>query len=186
MRRRAWHRNCLALGLAGGFIEPLESTSIHSVMIAITRFIQSFPFTRDYDALAERFNTRSAAEWTHVRDFVILHYALNHRDEPFWRRMAEMTLPDTLAARLELFREQAMAHQDQDEIFRVDSWCQVMMGQGLMPGGWHLLPSQLPDANLRQALDGLDAGIKARLPQLPTLAQFLARYADPVPAAAMR
>ena len=60
------------------------------------------------------------------------------------------------------------------------------MGQGLMPHGWHLLPSQLPDASLRQALDGLDAGIKTRLPQLPTLAQFLARYADPVPAAAMR
>jgi tryptophan halogenase len=186
MRRRTWHRNCLALGLAGGFIEPLESTSIHLVMIAITRFIQSFPFTRDHAALAERFNMRSEAEWTHVRDFVILHYALNHRDEPFWQRMAQMELPDTLAARLELFREQAMAHQDQDEIFRVDSWCQVMMGQGLAPNGWHLLPSQLPDADLRQALDGLDMGIKARLPQLPTLAQFLTRYATPVPAVAAR
>jgi tryptophan halogenase len=79
-----------------------------------------------------------------------------------------------------------MAHQDQDEIFRVDSWCQVMMGQGLTPAGWHLLPSQLPDANLRQALDGLDAGIKARLPQLPTLAQFLTRYAAPAPAVVAR
>ncbi len=186
MRRRAWHRNCLALGLAGGFIEPLESTSIHLVMIAITRFIQSFPSTRDYAALAERFNARSQAEWIDVRDFVILHYALNHRDEPFWRSRSGMTLPDTLAARLELFREQAMAHQDQDEIFRIDSWCQVMMGQGLMPQGWHLLPSQLPDANLRQALDGLDAGIMARLPRLPSLSQFLTRYAAPVPAAASR
>jgi tryptophan halogenase len=186
MRRRSWHRNCLALGLAGGFIEPLESTSIHLVMIAITRFIQSFPFTRDYAALAERFNTRSEAEWTHVRDFVILHYALNHRAEPFWQRMAQMTLPDTLAARLDLFREQAMAHQDQDEIFRVDSWCQVMMGQGLTPDAWHLLPSQLPDANLRQALDGLDAGINARLPQLPTLARFLERYGAPIAAVAQR
>ena len=186
MRRRAWHRNCLALGLAGGFVEPLESTSIHLVMIAITRFIQSFPFTRDYDALAERFNKQSHAEWTHVRDFVIMHYALNHRDGAFWQGMARMALPDTLVARLALFREQAMAYQDQDEIFRVDSWCQVMMGQGVMAGGWHLLPSQLPDANLRQALDGLDAGIVARLPRLPTQAQFLARYAAPVPAALPR
>jgi tryptophan halogenase len=85
-----------------------------------------------------------------------------------------------------LFREQAMAHQDQDEIFRIDSWCQVMMGQGLMPNAWHLLPSQLPDADLRQALGGLDAGIVARLPRLPSLAQFLARYAEPVPATASR
>jgi tryptophan halogenase len=97
-----------------------------------------------------------------------------------------MELPDTLVARLELFREQAMAHQDQDEIFRVDSWCQVMMGQGLTPDGWHLLPSQLSDANLRQALDGLDAGIMARLPQLPTLDQFLARYATAIPAVTLR
>jgi tryptophan 7-halogenase len=184
MRRRAWHRNCLALGLAGGFVEPLESTSIHLVMIAVTRFIQSFPFTSHHAALADRFNAQSQAEWEHVRDFVILHYALNHRDEPFWQRAAAMDLPDTLATRIALFREQAMAHQDQDQIFRSDSWCQVMMGQGVRPEGWHLLPRQIPDDQLRQALTGLDDGIVARLRQLPTQAQFLGHYAAPVPATA--
>jgi tryptophan 7-halogenase len=184
MRRRTWNRNCLALGLAGGFVEPLESTSIHLVMIAVTRFIQNFPFARRHDALADRFNAQSRAEWEHVRDFVILHYALNHRDGPFWRRVAEMPLPDTLTSRIALFRDHAMAHQDQDQIFRVDSWAQVMMGQGVMPGDYHHLPSQLPDADLRGALASLEARIHSLLPRIPTHGQFLGRYAAPVPEAA--
>ena len=183
MRRRAWHRNCLALGLAGGFVEPLESTSIHLVMIAITRFIQAFPFAGQFDALADRFNAQSRAEWEHVRDFVILHYALNHRDGPFWRRAAEMELPDALAARIALFKEQARAHQDQDQIFRIDSWAQVMMGQGVMPSNWHHLPRQMPDASLQQALESLDTGIAARLARVPGHGAFLGRFAVPASAA---
>jgi len=175
MRRKAWHRNCLALGLAGGFIEPLESTSIHLVMIAVTRFIRAFPFGADYTALAERFNAESRAEWEHVRDFIILHYALNHRSEPFWRHTAAMTLPDTLAQRIALFREAAMAHQDQGDLFRIDSWAQVMMGQGIKPEGWHQLPRTLPDADLGNALDSLDKGIAARLAKLPRHGAFLDR-----------
>ncbi len=178
-RRRMWNHNCLALGLAGGFVEPLESTSIHLVMIAVTRFIQNFPFAERNDALADRFNAQSRAEWEHVRDFVILHYALNHRDEPFWRRATEMPLPDTLAARIELFRDHAMAHQDQDQIFRIDSWAQVMMGQGVKPSDYHHLPRQLPDADLRRALEGIEASIDARLARVPSHGQFLTRYSAP-------
>jgi len=175
MRRKTWHRNCVALGLAAGFIEPLESTSIHLVMIAVTRLIRSFPFGGTHEALAERFNAESRAEWEHVRDFVIMHYALNHRAEPFWRRAAAMELPDTLAHRLALFREEAMAHQDQGEIFRIDSWAQVMMGQGIVPDSWHALPSTLPDADLANALAALDSGIVARLAKLPRHDDYLAR-----------
>ena len=177
MRRKAWHRNCLALGLAGGFIEPLESTSIHLVMIAITRFIRGFPFGVDHAALAARFNAESRAEWEHVRDFVILHYALNHRSEAFWQRTATMPLPDTLAQRIALFREAAMAHQDQGDLFRIDSWAQVMMGQGVMPETWHRLPQSLRDADLRNALDSLDKGIAARLTKLPRHGALLAKLA---------
>jgi tryptophan 7-halogenase len=177
VRRKAWHRNCLALGLAGGFIEPLESTSIHLVMIAVTRFIQAFPFAGASPALAERFNTQSRAEWEHIRDFIILHYALNHRPEPFWQRAAAMPLPDTLASRIALFREHAMAHQDQDQIFRSDSWVQVMMGQGITPADFHRLARMLPSTELKHALSALDAGIAARIGGLPSHQQFLSRYA---------
>ncbi|MGR6329331.1 tryptophan halogenase family protein [Sphingomonas sp. XXL09] len=177
MRKRAWHRNCLALGLASGFIEPLESTSIHLVMIAVTRFVQSFPFAGDDGALADRFNERTRAEWEHVRDFVILHYHLNDQAEPFWRRMAAMDVPDTLAARIALFREQAAAFQDQDQIFRIDSWVQVMLGQGLEPRDYHHLARMLPAQDLQRALGGLDAGIRHRLQTVPSHIDFLRRFA---------
>jgi tryptophan halogenase len=187
MRRKAWNRNCLALGLAGGFIEPLESTAIHLVMIAVTRFIRSFPFARDCSALAERFNAQSRAEWEHIRDFVILHYYLNQRsDGTFWPDRAAMTVPDSLAARLELFRESAAAFQDQDDLFRIDSWGQVLFGQGIEPASWHRIARTLPPEQLRQALADLDAGIAARVARLPTQEAFLrARYAPAQGAAAV-
>ncbi|MBY8828337.1 tryptophan halogenase family protein [Hephaestia mangrovi] len=184
MRRQAWHRNCLALGLAAGFVEPLESTSIHLVMIAITRFIRGFPFARECAALADRFNAQSRAEWEHVRDFVILHYYLNQRDGTFWPGRAAMNIPDTLAARIALFRQSAAAYQDQDDLFRIDSWAQVLFGQGVEPASWHRIARTLPPEQLRRALADLDAGLAARVARLPTQAAFLgARYA-PSPAAA--
>lgn len=178
-RRLAWNRNCVALGLAAGFIEPLESTSIHLVMIAVTRLIQNFPFSKDRDALALRFNTQSRQEWEHVRDFIILHYKLTHRDDsPFWRRCAAMTVPDSLAERMALWREQATAYQDQDDLFRVDSWAAVMLGQGVLPKAHHRLAAIMADDALRGALDGLKAMIATELAKLPSHEATLARYRD--------
>jgi tryptophan halogenase len=179
IRRRVWNRNCLSLGLASGFVEPLESTSIHLVMVAVTWLIQHFPFGPDSDALAERFNARSRREWEQVRDFIILHYALTHRDDTeFWRSRRALAIPDSLAHRIALFREAAHAYQDQDELFRTDSWVEVMLGQGVMPRGHHRLPGTMPTAQLQGALAGLKQGIAASVGGLPTHAAFLARYAD--------
>ncbi len=177
MRRKVWNRNCLSLGLASGFVEPLESTSIHLVMVAVTWLIQNFPFGADTDAVAERFNARSRREWEQVRDFIILHYHLTHRDDSdFWRARREMTIPDSLAHRIALFREAAVAYQDQDELFRTDSWVEVMLGQGMMPQGHHRLPGTMPDAQLQGALTGLKRGIADTVAKLPTHAAFLSRY----------
>jgi tryptophan halogenase len=178
MRRRAWNRNCIALGLAAGFIEPLESTSIHLVMSAVTRLIQSFPFDDHDDALRDRFNTQARAEWEHVRDFIILHYALTRRDDtPFWQRCARMPLPETLASRIALFRESAAAYQAQDELFRIDSWVSVMLGQGIVPASHHRIAAVLPPDAMRGAFADLSGGIARAVAAMPSHVETLSRYA---------
>ncbi len=177
MRRRPWNANCVSLGLASGFVEPLESTSIHLVMVAITLLIQHFPFGDDSTALAERFNTRSRREWEQVRDFIILHYHLTHRDDSaFWRSRQTLDIPESLASRIALFRQSAMAYQDQDELFRTDSWVEVMLGQGVVPASHHQLPATMPPAQLKAALHDLKRGIAAKIERLPAHATFLERY----------
>jgi tryptophan halogenase len=186
MRKKAWNRNCIALGLASGFIEPLESTSIHLVMIAVTRLLQNFPTDGgDMAALSARFNAQSRAESEHIRDFIILHYKLNDRPEPFWRDHAARAVPDSLAARIALFREGASAYQEGTDLFRVDSWNAVLLGQGVQPRAHHPMPAQIPSADLERALGDLRAGIAAQLARLPGHADFIAGYAAAkVPAAA--
>ncbi|WP_267395611.1 MULTISPECIES: tryptophan halogenase family protein [unclassified Sphingomonas] len=181
MREHAWSRNCIALGLAAGFIEPLESTSIHLVMSAVTRLIQAFPFAGASDALRNRYNAQAREEWEHVRDFIILHYALTHRDDaPFWRRCAAMALPDTLNSRIALFRESAAAYQAQDELFRVDSWASVMLGQGVVPATHHRIANLLPADAMRTAFADLRQGIVRTVAGLPSHAQAVAGYVGSV------
>jgi tryptophan halogenase len=180
MRRKAWNRNCIALGLAGGFIEPLESTSIHLIKVAVTRLIQNFPFGGITPAVADRYNALSRAEWEHVRDFIILHYHATERDDSaFWRACREMEVPQTLSDRIALFRDQAIAYQDGNDLFRVDSWVQVLRGQRLAPHSYHRVGDAMPADKLRQGLDDLKAGIDKQLASLPGHQAFLARYTDP-------
>ncbi|MET4898764.1 tryptophan halogenase family protein [Sphingomonadaceae bacterium jetA1] len=178
MRRRAWHRNCVALGLAAGFIEPLESTSIHLVMIAIMRLIQGFPFAGDdREALAARFNAQSRHEWEHIRDFIILHYARTERtDSRFWQRCSTMSLPASLAERIALFVQSAGAWQGQDDLFRVESWVSVMLGQGLRPRSHHRIAQMLSGEALAQSLDDLDRQIAGKLMRIPAHDAFLKAY----------
>ena len=186
-RRRAWNRNCVALGLSSGFIEPLESTSIHLVMIAVTRLLQNFPLRREMAALAAQFNEQSRAEAEHIRDFIILHYKLNARDEPFWRDHAAREVPDSLKERMALFEESAMAYQGSNDLFRVDSWNAVMMGQGVMPKDYHRMPALMPDADLQRALGDLRGNIAGQLARLPSHADFLAsQYGAPGSSGAAR
>jgi tryptophan halogenase len=175
-RRKAWDRNCVAIGLSSGFVEPLESTSIHLIMIAVTRLMQLFPFDGVSEALAQRYNTLSQRELEGIRDFIILHYHLNQRDEAFWKRCREMAIPETLAHRIELFREGAGAYQASDELFRVDSWVQVMLGQRLEPRGHHAMGRLMQPEQLRDALALLKANIDTAVGQLPQHQAFLDKY----------
>jgi tryptophan halogenase len=173
-RREVWKNNVIAMGLSSGFIEPLESTSIHLFMSAVTRLIQQFPFGPVSPEQRERYNRAANAEIDGVRDFVVLHYNLTEReDSPFWRRMRAMDIPDSLAERLALFGESAEAWQAAGELFRIDSWVQVMLGQRLTPRGWHRIAALLSDERLKQSLDESRARMVPAVRDMPTHQEFL-------------
>lgn len=176
-RRKAWNKNCIAFGLSSGFVEPLESTSIHLIMIGVTRLMQLFPFGGVNEALAKRYNDLSQRELEGIRDFIILHYHLNERDDSdFWRRCREMDIPDSLADRIALFRDNAQAYQASDELFRIDSWVQVMLGQRLEPKSHHQMGRLMSSDRLRTALDTLKGNIGNAVARLPEHQQFLDSY----------
>ncbi len=176
-RLKAWDKNVVSMGLAGGFIEPLESTSIHLIQIGVTRLMQLFPFSGINDALVNRYNEQSRVEYERIRDFIILHFKVTEReDTPFWRDCRHMPIPDTLAERIELFRESGLAYQATDEMFRVESWMQVMLGQRLMPRGYHHMGRMLGPERLRRALDSLKTSIAGAVSRMPTHREFLEHY----------
>jgi len=180
-RLKAWNRNVVALGLASGFIEPLESTSIHLTISAVVRLIQLFPFDGISPALVALYNDVSRQEMEHVRDFIILHYHANQREEPMWAACREMALPESLALRLRAWRERAHAWQDPGELFRVDSWTSVLMGQGIQPGPPHPLARAINDADLRTLLARIRQPVQQAVAAMPSQAAFIERYCKAAP-----
>lgn len=175
-RLKAWNKNVVSLGLASGFIEPLESTSIHLGMSAIVRLVELFPFDGISPALVEVFNQTSRIEMEHVRDFIILHYHANQRDEPMWKACREMELPDSLSIRLRAWRERAHAWQGANELFRVDSWTHVMLGQGIVPAQHHPLSETLGDDDMRKFLSSLRQRIDSTVTGMPSQQAFIEQY----------
>ena len=176
-RRSSWVKNCIAVGLSSGFVEPLESTSIHLIMIAVTRLLQEFPFGGVTPALRARFNHQADREIIGIRDFIILHYHATERDDSdFWRHCRNMDIPDTLQERIELFREHAHAYQDSHDLFRVDSWVQVMLGQGQQPASYSPVGRLMQEAQLRDALSNLQAHIGTAVERMPSHGEFLRQY----------
>lgn len=176
-RAEAWRGNCVALGLAAGFVEPLESTALHLVMVAVTRLLQLFPFDGDCTAAAARFNAQATAEIDGIRDFIILHYVLTERDDTaFWRAVRTMEMPASLRERIASFREGGIAYQDGQDLFRVDSWAQVMLGQRLVPHQHHRMAAIMGEQRLRQVLADLQQRVADQVAQIPVHAAFLRSY----------
>ena len=180
-RLKTWNKNVVSAGLASGFIEPLESTSIHLGITAVVRLIQLFPFDGITPALVNRYNEISRAEMEHVRDFIVLHYHANQRDEPMWKQCREMTLPDSLAHRIAQFRERAHAWQGEDELFRLDSWTHVMLGQGIVPQQHHPLARGLADDDMRRLFDTIRQPIGRAVATMPSHQEFVERYCKASP-----
>ena len=174
-RRRMWNRNVVALGLASGFMEPLESTSIHLVQAGISRLVKMLPSGAADPAVAAEFNRQSDFEWERIRDFIILHFkATERRDTPYWRDRAEMDVPDTLAAKIDLFRAQGLIFREHEELFTESGWLQVLVGQAVEPLRWHPLADSLEPAELAQFIAGISLTIEREVAQMENYDAFLA------------
>ncbi|WP_201027394.1 tryptophan halogenase family protein [Paraglaciecola hydrolytica] len=176
-RKVFWNRNCVALGLSSGFVEPLESTSIYMFMNGIVRLMKIFPFNGVTKSSIDEYNQQSIAELENVRDFIILHYhATSREDSEFWRYCKNMQVPDSLSHRMELFRENALAFQGERELFRLESWTHVMLGQGIMPKHYHSIFKTMTDQELMGHLSNTRNTINTAVAKLPSHQDFVNHY----------
>ena len=186
-RAEGWSHNVVAIGLASGFLEPLESTSIHLIQSAISRLLKLLPGRRVRPSERREYNRQFAFEMERIRDFIILHYTANERDEPFWRACREMALPDSLSRRIELFREAGHIVRDADELFSEVGWMQVLIGQGIIPEAGHALADTVSDTELAEYLQVINALYRREVDRYATHEAFIARHCaapapEPVPA----
>lgn len=176
-RKVFWQNNCVALGLSSGFVEPLESTSIYMFMNGIVRLMRMFPFNGVTQALSDEYNQQSIAELENIRDFIILHYHVTSReDSEFWRYCKYMTVPDSLSHRIELFKENALAFQGERELFRLESWTHVMLGQGIVPKHYHAIFKTMSKQELVGHLSNTRNTINAAVNKLPSHQDFIEHY----------
>ncbi len=178
-RRQYWHKNCIAIGLASGFIEPLESTSIHFIQNGIMWLLLMFPEAGINDSTRQEYNSKLRREAEHIRDFIVLHYHLNERHgDPYWDHLRNMPIPDSLAHRMTLFRESGRVFKPQDDVFAENSWVQVMMGQGLRPQQYHNIVDALSTEQLKAMMQQTQAQVSAGAQRLPQHGEFVRRYAQ--------
>jgi tryptophan halogenase len=174
-RKQAWNRNCVAIGLAGGFLEPLESTSIHLVQSTVTRLIHFFPDRAFRQADIDAFNAQADLEYERIRDFLILHYKATERtDSPFWNYCRSMDIPDSLQRKIDLFRSNGRIFREADELFGEASWLQVMHGQGLRPQGYHPAVDQRSEGEIAAFLGDVRNVISKCVEVMPAHADFIA------------
>ncbi|CAN7409897.1 tryptophan halogenase family protein [Brevundimonas sp. LjRoot202] len=187
VRKQMWSRNVLSLGLAGGFIEPLESTAIHLVYRGMDFFFRYLPDADCDQNLIDEYNRRMSADYEEIRDFVILHYCTTRRDDTeFWRQCRTMELPASLQRKIDLFKVNGSLAEGVDELFRDVNWQSILDGMGVVPRSWHPLVDRIPFARVPGELEGAREGLARLVSRLPTHAEFLAAHCaaePPQPAA---
>jgi tryptophan halogenase len=175
-RKKFWNKNVVAVGLAAGFIEPLESTSIHLIQSAILRLVQLFPNRAFAEADIDEYNRQTATEFEQVRDFITLHYHLNQReDSAFWRHCRAMEIPPTLAAKMRLFRANGRIFRSNNELFSEAGWLQVMLGQGLQPTGYDPLVDTTPRDQIAKVLANVQDVVRQLVARMPAHEAFIAK-----------
>lgn len=183
-RHKVWERNCVAVGLAGGFVEPLESTSIHLIQRHAIRLMQLFPAGGIQQADIDEFNLQSKRDLEHIRDFIVLHYHVNARtDSALWRHVREMDLAPSLRHRIELFRETARVFRPSDELFAENSWVQVMLGQGILPQRHHPVADLMGAGELQRFLDDIRVKTQRIVTGLPSHIEYVRQLCAPHPSA---
>ncbi|MGQ7830453.1 tryptophan halogenase family protein [Altererythrobacter sp. Z27] len=176
-RKKFWNRNVVALGLSAGFMEPLESTSIHLINTGINKLVSLLSLDGVTQAQEDAFNRLTAKEYARIRDFLILHYNATSRDDSkFWNYCRTMSVPDTLTEKLELFRMNGQIFREDDELFTETSWAAVMMGQGIVMGGHNAVADTLEEVSTRKELDEMEKSIRFVVQHMPGHGDYLKRY----------
>lgn len=175
-RAQVWSHNVIAIGLSSGFLEPLESTSIHLIQTGIERLLQRLPATHPGEVERAAYNADARAEMEHIRDFIILHYHANGRDEPFWVARRETPLPDSLANRIALFRECGRIDRRGNELFTELAWQQVLIGQGVVPETAHPLTRQISKGDLDEFIAMTRVSVARTVAAMPKHGDYIAQH----------
>jgi tryptophan halogenase len=175
-RRLSWNKNCVAIGLAAGFLEPLESTGIHLIQRGIALLLQFLPDRHFRQANLDRYNRQLAFEYERVRDFLVVHYNKTEREGEFWRYCSSMELPDSLQERLELFRSYGRIIRDENEVFTEQSWLYLFVGQNVQPAGYHPMADILTFEEAQKALDDIRGVVARCAATMPAHQAFIAQH----------
>jgi tryptophan halogenase len=180
-RRLAWNANVVSLGLSSGFVEPLESTSIHLIQSGIAKLLALFPDRRFNAVERDEYNRQMQDVFEDVRDFIILHYKATRRDDSeFWNSCRTMDVPDSLATKLDLWRAKGRVFRQGCELFAIPSWVAVLLGQGVVPEDHEPAADAMDAAQLSDVIDRMRLSYRHTAEQMPTHAEFIAR-ACPAP-----
>ncbi len=182
-RLKMWNRNCVAIGLSAGFLEPLESTSLHLVQSAAIRLVRLFPDRQTDQATIDEYNRQSDFEWERIRDFIVLHYWATERDDSdLWKYCRSMELPATLQRKIDLWRSNGRIFREDEELFSEESWIQVFLGQNIVPRGYDPLVEIKSDPQIEQFLGNIAATIDRCVQVMPSHSDYVSKFcpAEPV------
>lgn len=181
-RKKFWNKNVVALGLSAGFMEPLESTSIHLINTGINKLISVLSLEGITQAQEDAYNRLTIKEYARIRDFLILHYNATERDDSeFWNYCRTMDVPETLTEKVELFRANGQIFREEDELFTATSWAAVMMGQGIDMQGYSPIAGSLDPIAIKPEIDGMEQSIRYLVQHMPGHGEFLNRYCPAPP-----
>jgi tryptophan halogenase len=178
-RKKQWLKNVVAVGLSSGFLEPLESTSIHLIQVAITTLLELFPHRGCEQADQDEYNRVMDLEFERIRDFLVLHYHANQRDDSeFWKDRRDKPIPDSLAWKMELFRERGVVASYKDGFFKEPSWVAVYLGQNIVPEGYDPLVEAIDPARSAQMMADLKASVARTVDAMPAHEDFLRAFVE--------
>lgn len=177
MRRKFWNKNCVAVGLSSGFLEPLESTSIHLIQTSIKKLVEFFPDKQFNQTNIDAYNEILQRNLLFIRDFIVLHYKVTNRsDSGFWNYCRTMPIPDSLEKRIALYRQEGKIYHDSNELFSEDSWFAVMHGQGLVASEYHPLADVVSEQQLKKFFSEIKTVTGNSVNAMPLHTDYLARY----------
>ncbi len=177
IRKKAWHKNCIAIGLAAGFVEPLESTGLHLVQSSISKLLGLFPTKEFNQTDIDTYNEQSKSELEYIRDFIILHYKATDRDDSeFWRYCRDMPIPQRLQDKMDLYAANGRIYRRDNELFCEESWLAVMHGQGIKPRGYHPIVDTVAESEISRRLEHIRTVINKSARAMPMQQDFINKF----------